>query len=341
MNRLAFALCASLLATAAVSAQTGPYKILSDTKVGGTGGFDYIYADSANRKLYIVRAGGDSPRISIFDLDTIAHVADIPATAGHGVVIDPSTGHGFASSNPVVMFDAKTSTQIKTIQLQGRPDGIADDPEMGRVYILSHVSPNVTVLDAKDGSILGTFEAGGAVEAGVFDGKGHFFVDLEDKGAIAVVDTKEMKTTGTISLAGKGDGCTGLAIDKKNGILFASCNEPNVMVMVDAKTQKVITTVPIGKGTDGATFNPATMEAFSFQGDGTLTVVKETSPTNFVVEQTLEVPKRARTITLDAKTGHVLSHTAEYGPAPAPQPGQRPTRPPMLPDSYQILVVGK
>ena len=130
-------------------------------------------------------------------------------------------------------------------------------------------------------------------------------------------------------------------MDAKNGVLFASCRDKNNMIIVSAKDGKILDALPTGKGSDGAVFNPATMEAFSSQGDGTITVVKENSPTSFVVEQTIATPMRARTITLDAKTGHLYLMTAEYAPAPAAEPGQRPTRPAMIPDSFEIIVVGK
>jgi hypothetical protein len=341
---LAFAACLLALApVAAASAQSsGPYKVLSNTKVGGDGGYDYVFADSANRKLYIPRMGAAPiSRVSVFNLDTLAPISEFPETGGHGVAVDEKSGHAFSSSNPVVMWDAKTLAQIKTIPVTGRPDGIENDPYNQRIYVFSHVAPNVTVIDAKDGSVLTTFDAGGAVEQSVFDGKGHAYVDLEDKASIAIVDTKTMTLTGKIDLAGKADGCTGLAMDTKHDLLFAACNEPNVMVVISAKDSKILTTLPIGKGVDGATFNPETMEAFATAGDGTLTVVKESSPTTFAVEQTVTTPVRARTITLDKKTGHILTITAEFGPAPAAQPGQRPARPPMVPGTFQIVAVGK
>jgi hypothetical protein len=154
-----------------------------------------------------------------------------------------------------------------------------------------------------------------------------------------------MKVTGTYSLAGKGDGCAGLAFDVANGILFAACREPNVMVILKASDGTVLDTLSIGKGCDGAVFNPATMEAFSSQGDGTLTIIKENSPTSFAVEQTVATPPRAKTITLDSKTGNLVLITAEFGPPPPqttpPTPGRWPSRGPMLPGSFSILVVGK
>jgi hypothetical protein len=128
----------------------------------------------------------------------------------------------------------------------------------------------------------------------------------------------------------------------KNHILFASCHDPQNMVILNSDDGKIITTLPIGNGTDGATFNSNTMEAFSSQRDGSLTVIKENSPTSFVVEQNAQTMPSAKTLTLDSKTNHILLIAAQFGPPPTPAPaGGRPARGPMLPDSFSILVVGK
>jgi DNA-binding beta-propeller fold protein YncE len=328
----------AVVSTAAFAQASGPYKVLTDKKVGGAGGWDYVYADSANRKLYIPRMGASS-RVTVFNLDTLEPVTEFPETAGHGVAT--VAGHGFSSSNPVLMWDAKDLKQIKTIAVTGRPDGILGDEFNDRVYVLSHAAPNVTVIDAKDGNVLGTFDIGGDPEQAVSDGKGHIYIDIEDKASIAIVDAKAMKMTGKIELAGKADGCAGLAIDRKHAVLFATCREPHVMAIVSIASGQVLTTVPIGNGSDGATFNPETLEAFSTQGDGTLTVVKESSPTSFAVEQTVTTPKGARTGTIDEKTGHVITVTSDFGPTPPLQPGQKYARAPQIPDTFQIVVVGK
>ena len=319
--------------------EAGPYKVLQTAKVGGEGGFDYVYADDAARKLYVPRLG-PAGQINVFDLDTLKPAGVIANASAHGVAVDAKSQHGFGSSKPVVMFDAKTLATIKTIEVQGGPDGILGDPFNGRVYVLSHSAPNATVIDAKDGSVVGTIDLGGAPEQGVSDGKGHLYIDLEDKGSIAVVDAKTMKVTATYDLQGKGGTCAGLAMDVKNNILFAACRNPQTMVILNAGDGKILETLPIGGGSDGAVFNPSTMEAFSSQGDGTLTIVKENSPTSFVVEQTLQTQPRAKTLTLDRKTNRLLLITAEFTPAPAP-PGGRPGRGQMVPDSFSILVVGK
>jgi hypothetical protein len=318
----------------------GTYKVLQTAKVGGEGGFDYVYADDAARRLYVPRLGPQG-KIAVFDLDTLKPLGEIANASAHGAAIDAKSGHGFGSSKPVVMWDAKTLATIKTIDVQGGPDGILGDPFNGRVYVFSHGAPNATVIDAKDGSIVGTIDLGGAPEQGVSDGKGHLYIDLEDKGSIAQVDAKTMKVTATYDLEGKGGTCAGLAMDVKNNILFAACRNPQTMVILNAGDGKILETLPIGGGSDGAVFNPKTMEAFSSQGDGTLTIVKENSPTSFVVEQTLQTQPRAKTLTLDRKTDRLLLITAEFTPAPAPSPGGRPARGQMVPDSFAILVVGK
>jgi hypothetical protein len=215
------------------------------------------------------------------------------------------------------------------------------DPFNGRIYVLSHSQPNAMVIDAKDGSIVGTLDLGGAPEQAVSDRKGHIYVDIEDKASIAVVDAKTLKVTAHYDLAGKGGTCAGLAIDVKHNILFAACRNPQTMVILDATDGKILETLPIGSGIDGAVFNPKTMEAFSSQGDGTLTVVKKNSPTSFTVEQNLKTLRRAKTLTLDSKTNHIILITTEFTPPPPTPPGERPARGQMVPDTFSILVVGK
>ena len=331
-----------IFATALSLFAQGPYKVLKTAKVGGAGGFDYVYADSAGRRLYIPRTGNPEARITVFNLDTLESVGEIPETSARGAAVDPKSNHGFVTSKPVVMFDSKTLAVIKKIDVEGGPDGILFDPFNERTYIWSHSAPNATVINSKDGSIVGTIDLGGAPEQAVTDGKGHIYVDIEDKDTVAVIDAKTMTVTGHYDLAGKGGTCAGLAMDVKNQILFVACRKPQTMVIMSAKDGKIIDALPLGAGTDGAVFNPNTMEAFSSQGDGTLTVIKENSPTSFVVEQTVTTPVRAKTLTLDSKTNQILLISAEYTPPPAtPPPGGRGGRGQMVPDTFSIVVVGK
>jgi hypothetical protein len=212
-----------------------------------------------------------------------------------------------------------------------------------RIWVFSHSMPHATIVNAADGSIAGTIaDLGGAPEQAASDGKGHVYVDIEDKNNVAVVDAKSLMVTAHYDIEGKGGTCAGLSLDVKNNILFAACRNPANMVVLDAGNGSVITTLPLGVGTDGAVFNADTLEAFSSQGDGTLTVVKENSRASFAVEQTVKTMVGAKTLSLDAKTGHILLIAAEYGAPTTPPPaGRGPGRGPMVADSFTILMVGK
>ena len=325
----------------------GPYRLLQTEKVGGEGGFDYVYADSAGRRLYVPRSGRPAGRVDVYDLDTLKPAGTIPNTNGvHGVAVDPKSHHGFSSSKPVVMFDTQTLQPIKNIEVEGNPDGILFEPATESIYVLSHRAPNVTVIKASDGSIAGTIDLGGAPEEAASDGNGRVYIDIEDKDNVAVVDAKAMKVLAHYDLAGKGGGPAGLALDAQNHVLFAFCHNPHTAVILNADDGKILATLPIGSGVDAGEFNPHTMEAFSSQRDGTLTVIKETNPTTFEVEQTVQTKPGAKTSTLDLNTDRIYLITAERAPAPAnagapaqPRGGRGGGQ--MVPGSFSILVVGK
>ncbi len=347
--------------------QAGPYRVLETARVGGEGGWDYIYADAAGRRLYIPRgavrgvpaagaasATPDIPeRLTIFDLDTLKPVAELSGIGGNGTAVDPLTNHGFTSDHPKVsMFDTKTLAPLKSIDVgAARPDGIYFDPFNEHVYVFSHPTKDATVIDSKDGAVLGTIDLGGTPEQGVGDGRGMLYVVMQDAvGGVTAVDVKSMKVVGHYSFIDKG-GCNGLALDVKNQVLFAACSRSGspvaqqpMMVVMSARDGKILATLPLAGASDGATFNPATMEAFSSQGNGTMTIVKEKSPTSFEVEQNLSTMNGARTITFDSKTGHLFAMSQERGPAPAdapPSASGRPVQGPPIPGSFTILMVGK
>jgi DNA-binding beta-propeller fold protein YncE len=378
MRRFGFtsALALALFMPALLAAQAatdGPYKVLKSARVGGEGGYDYIFADVDGRRLYIPRGGSravpatDSTpakpeilgRISVFNLETLVMVGEIPGTGGNGVAVDPKSGHGFSSSRPrISMFDTKTLQLLKQIDLPTRqdtlkfgPDGILFDSFNDRVYVFSHPTKDAMVIDSKDGTLLGTIDLGGVPEQAVSDGKGTMYVVMQDQqGSVTVVDVKTMKATAHYPFGDIGR-CNGLALDPKNHVLFAACassgNPPAqppapVMVIMSAKDGKILSTLPLAGGSDGAVFSPATMEAFSTHSNGTLTIVKEKSPTSFEVEQNLQTMPGARTVTFDSKTGHILTMSVERGPAPPPPPGGgRGGGAPAIPGSFTILVIGK
>jgi DNA-binding beta-propeller fold protein YncE len=340
---------------------SGPYRVLKRANVGGEGNWDYIYADVAGRRLYIPRRGtapeatggpAIKTRLTILNLDTLEPIGEIDGVGGNGTAVDPKSGHGFTSSRPPSMFDTKTMKLTKTIDVgAAQPDGIYFDPFNDRVYVFSHPTMDATVIDSKDGTVLGKIDLGGVPEQGVADGKGMLYVVMQDPmGSVTAVDVRTMKAVAHYPFGDKG-GCNGLALDVKNRILFAACarsgNPPAVppqpmMVILRADDGKILTSLPLAGGSDGAVFNPATMEAFSTQGNGTLTIIKEISPTSFEVEQNLETMNGARTIAFDSKTNHIFTMSDERGPAPPPPPGGgRGARGAPIPGTFTILMIGK
>ncbi|MEI6243582.1 MAG: hypothetical protein WCQ64_00930 [Acidobacteriota bacterium] len=380
------------IVTAKQAPAAGPYKVLQTAKVGGEGGTDYIFADSVGRRLYITRnavravpATDTRPavpavdgRVTIFDLDTLAPLGEVPGVAGNGAVVCPSSGHGFTSDHPLpAMFDVKTMKLIKNIDVPApatpdapkfSADGIYCDVANDRVYIGSHPTKTLLVVNAKDGAVLGNIDLGGTPEQTIGDGKGTLYQVLQERpGSVAVIDAKTMKVTANYPFGDNGS-CNGLALDAKNGVLFAACaavgpapargtpgqpappaptpdpnaKPPQAMVILSAKDGKILARLPIAGSSDGAAFNPATMEAFSTQGNGTLTVIKEVNPTTFEVVQNLPTMNGARTIALDTKTGHIFVMSVERGPAPAAPPaGGRGGQAPVIPGSFTILMIGK
>ena len=295
----------------ALASAAEPYKVLDTTQVMGTGGIDYVYADSDGRRVYVPR-GGDT---FVFDLDSHKLIGTVTNISGHGVAIDSKSHHGFSSSKPLGMFDTETLQKIKNIDVEGGPDGILFEPFTRRVYVFSHRAPSVTVIDPKDGSIVGTIDVGGAMEQAQSDGQGKLYVDVADEKKIAVIDVKTLKVVTKYDLGEKAGGPGGLGLDVKNHILFAMCNRPSGCVVVDADKGTVLTTLPIGDGTDGGGFNPNTMEAFSSQRDGTLTIIKENSPTSFEVEQTVQTKPGCKTSSLDLKNNCIVLICIERPPA--------------------------
>jgi len=364
---LVVAVAIATFAPIGLAQPAGPYKVLKTARVGGEGGWDYIYADVAGRRLYIPRgatravaatdttpaAPAGPARLTIFNLDTLEPVGEIAGVGGNGTAVDPKSGHGFTSDHPKVsMFDTKTMTLIKSIDVgAAQPDGIYFDAFNERVYVFSHPTKDATVIDAKDGTVLGTIDLGGVPEQGVGDGNGMLYVVMQDaQGSVTAVDVKTMKAIAHYPFGDKGR-CNGLALDAKNHVLFAACGNSGdppaqpaqpMMVILSAEDGKIFTSLPLAGGSDGAVFNPSTMEAYSTQGNGTLTVVKEKSPTSFEVEQNLQTMNGARTITFDSKTNHILTMSQERGPAPPPPPGGgRGPQGAAVPGSFTILTIGK
>jgi YVTN family beta-propeller protein len=343
-NLRSLLVCALLLSScaAAVSAQTktpSGYHIVKQFKLGGDGGWDYLTVDPKARRLYVSR----STHVMVVDADTGAVVGDIPDTAGvHGIALVPDAGKGYTSNgrtSTVTVFDLKTLKALKQIPVGKNPDAIIYDPASKRVFTMNGASNDATAIDAQTDTVAGTIALGGRPEFAVADEKGHVYANLEDKSTIVEFDSRKLAVETRWPLA-PGEEPSGLAFDRKHRRLLSVCAN-KLMVVVNADDGKEVMTLPIGGGVDAAAFDPDTGLAFSSNGDGTLTVVREDSPDKFSVVENIKTQRGARTLALDPKTHQIYLVTAEFGPPPAPTPERPRPRPSIVPGSFILLVVGR
>ena len=327
MTGSAFAL-AAFVAAAAVPVQ--------HWNIGGTGGWDYLTADAATHRLYVPR----SDRVMVVDTRDGHVVGNVPGTEGvHGVVLDRKSGKAFTSNgrgNSVTKFDVASLRVEATFPIPGQgPDAIVFDESSSEIWTLNAKSRDATVL-ATDGHVVATVALAGKPEFAVSDGHGTIFVNDEDHANMIAIDVAARRVRATWKL----DDCeepSGLAFDAAHERLFSVCQNGH-MAITDAQSGRHVATVPIGRGPDGAAFDAALGNAYSSNGsDGTLTVVHERDADHFDVAATLDTQKSARTIALDPTDHRVFVAGARFEDTGTPsQPGHRP---PMVPDSFAILVV--
>jgi YVTN family beta-propeller protein len=308
------------------------YKTGINIHLEGEGGWDYLKVDEVNGRLFV----SHGTVAQVIDLKTGKHAGTIPDTKGiHGIAIANDLNKGFTSNgrdSTVTVFNLKTLEVITIILKTGKnPDAILYDPFSQRVFVFNGGSANSTVIDAKTNTIIGTIPLGGKPEFSVTDGKGRVYVNNEDKSEINVINSLTLKVEQHWSIA-PGEEPTGLALDNQNHLLFSVCGN-KLMVVTNALTGKVITTLPIGEGCDGAAFDPTYKRVYASNGEGTMTVVQEESGTSFKVIETFKTKPGARTITLDSTTHHLYLTCAEYESASAGSTG----RPKIKPGSFMVL----
>ena len=303
-----------LLTTGFVYSQTsakGGYKIANKFHLEGDEKWDYLFSDDTSGRVYV----SHGTMVQVVDEVKGTVIGKITGLDGvHGIAVAPALNKGFISTkndNSVTIFDTKTFKVIKKIEVTGKsPDAIFFDSFSQKVFVFNGHSNNVTVLNAETNAIMATIALEGNPEASATDGKGKIFVNLEDASKIAVINTSTYKVENVWSIA-PGSEPTGLALDNETHRLFSVCAN-KLMVVVDSETGKVITTLPIGEKCDGAAFDPALKCAYSSNGEGTVTVVKEVNKDSFVVSETIKTQKGAKTITLNKKTHHIFLSSADF-----------------------------
>jgi YVTN family beta-propeller protein len=330
----------AVLALALSAAGAPSYKVVKTIPIPGAGGWDYLYADSPNRRLYV----SHGTEVDVLNLDTGTIVGKVPNTNGvHGIAVADELNRGFISDgrdNQVTIFDLKTLSVISNVKAGTNPDGIVYDPYSKRVFAFNGRSHDMTAIDAQTGQLAGTLALGGKPEFPATDEDGNVFVNIEDKSELVRFDPKTLQIKSRWTLA-PCQSPSGLAIDTAHHRLFPVCDN-KIMAVVDADSGKVITTVPTGEGTDAAAFDPGAKLVFSSNGgDGTLTVISQESADKYVVAQNVQTRRGARTMALDLKTHTVYLSDADFGERPAPTAENPHPRPQIVPGTFKLLVVAQ
>src|SRR5207244_2172918 len=315
----------------AADSDAGQFKAVKKLPLEGGGRWDYLYVDGQSRRLYMSRA----THFSVIDADSGVVVGDIPDTPGaHGVAVAPDYGVGFTSNggeNKVSVFDLKTLRVLTKIDTGGNPDSIVYHPATHDVFVQNGKGNSSSVIDVEKRQVVATIPLGAKPEFAVYDDKGNLFVNLEDKGAIAVIDTANRKVKATWSI----EGCeepSGLAIDLSSHTLFSACSN-KLMAIVDSENGKLTQTLPIGDDCDALAFDPETGYVFASNGEGKLTIVHKNAAGKYEVTQNLTSAPGSKTMALDASTHTIYLPTAKFNGDPSAHP-----RPPVVPGSIDILV---
>ena len=323
---------------AAFAVDSPQYTVLTHFAVGGEGGWDYLAFDGDGGRLFLSRG----THVMVLDAATGKQLGDIPDTQGvHGIALVPGLGLGLTSNGragTVTIFDLKSLKKSGEVKVGTNPDAIMYDPASQRVFAFNGRSNDASVIDPAKAAVVATIPLGGKPEFGVSDGHGRVYVNIEDKSEIVEIDANKMTVLARWPLA-PCEEPSGLAIDNKNGRLFSVCSN-KTMAVVDTSTGKVVATPPIGDRPDAAAFDPEAKLAFSSNGEGTLTIVRQDSADKYTIAQTVTTARGARTMTLDPKSHKIYLVTAQFGPAPAPTAEQPRPRPSMVPDSFEVIVVG-
>ena len=326
-------------------AATDGYHLLKKYSFGPAEGssreyFDYITVDSAARRVYI----SHGTEIKVMDADTGTLIGNITGLKqDHGVALASGLGKGFITDGgqgKVVIFDLQTLKRTGEAKADQDADSIVYDSVSKRVFVMNGDPHSSTVINARDGSVIGTIELGGGPEFAVTEGKGTVYVNLEDKGELVAIDSGTLKIKSRWQVAPAG-APTALAIDAQHRRLFSAGRNPQMLVVLDADSGKVLQSFPISAGADAAAYEPETGLIFVSTREGMVHIFHEDSADKFSESGTIKTEFGAKTMGLDSKTHNLFLDTADFAPAPAPTADRpHPQRTPIL-GTFHILVYGK
>ena len=316
----------------------GPYHVEAKWMIGGEGGWDYLAVDPQNPRLYVTHGA----RVEVLDTGSGKIVGAITGLQGtHGVAFDDANKYGYISdgrANAVVVFNRGTLEKVGSIPAGTNPDGITYEPVTRTVWAFNGRSHNVTVIDTHTQKAIATIDLPGKPEFPQPDGKGFVFDNIEDTNQIVRLDARLQKVTATWDVSGC-ESPSGLAIDTAKRHLFPVCANKR-MTVIDADTGKILAAPPIGDHPDAAECDPTRSVAFSSNGEGTLTVIDDSSA-DYRALQELPTQKGGRTMAFDRAHGKIYIASAEFGPDPSPTAANPNPRPAVLPGTFSVIVVGR
>jgi YVTN family beta-propeller protein len=300
--------------------------------IKSSGWWDYILVDPASNKLFV----SHGTQVNVLDKTNGDSLGIIPNTIGvHGIALVHDLNKGFTSNgriNNVFVFDLNTLKITDSISTGENPDAIFYDDYSKKIITCNGRSKNLSVIDPSTDKVVASIDVKGKPETAVSDGEGKIFINNEDMSEIEVVDINTKQLIHSWPIA-PGESPSGLSIDRKNKLLFSGCDN-KLMIVIDATNGSIVAKLPIGEGCDGTGFDPSINTAYSSNGEGTLTIIKEESKNKFTVIKNLPTKRGARTMTVDLSTHNVYSPTADFGPSTDAS-----KRPPMIPGSFQVLVL--
>lgn len=324
----------------AISQDRAPgFHVVDSISLGGETGWDYCLVDTMTGRFYTSRG----TKVQVVDVKKKQIIGEIVNTNGvHGIALVHAANKGYTSNgrdSSLTVFNLETLQPIKTIKIKARnPDAILYEPITKRIFTFNGGSACATAIDINTDQEIGTVAVGGKPEFAVTDGK-TIYVNIEDKSLIVAFDAATLKIIKQWSIA-PGEEPSGLAIDRRHHRLFSVCGN-KLMVISNTETGTVVATAPIDDGTDGVSFDPALQLAFSANGSGTMTVVREESPDKYSVAETVPTRRGARTNALDAATHRIYTVSAKYGPAPAPTAERPRPRAPIEPGSVAVYILSR
>ncbi len=332
-------------AFALASAATGSYHLLKKISFGAAEGstreyFDYITVDSAARRVYL----SHGTEIKVINADTGTLTGNITGLKqDHGVALASEFGRGFISDGAqgkVIIFDLKTLKVIGEAKADNDADCVVYDPASKQVFAMNGDPHSSTVIDAKSGNVVGTIELGGGPEFAVADGRGTVYVNLEDKNEVLAIDsrTRTIKSRWPVAPAG---GPTALAMDIKHRRLFSAGRSPQMLVVMDADSGKVIQSFPISAGVDAAAYDAETSLIFASTREGMIHIFHEDSPDKFSQVEAVKTEFGAKTMGLDTKTHNLFVDTADFGPPAPATAGRAAGRRMPVPGTFRVLVYGR